>query len=95
MWLEDDGEDAAMLPCLPFRGCDVADGFLALAMGVCGAFCDLAVLCGIPSTFFFFLHSEIFAFFRDPMNLPVLLSRTTKYLIPIGKSCKGKKKCAL
>ena len=48
MWLEDDGEDAAMLPCLPFRGCDVADGFLALAMGVCGAFCDLAVLCGIP-----------------------------------------------
>ena len=76
MWLEDDGEDAAMLPCLPFRGCDVADGFLALAMGVCGAFCDLVVLCGIT---LFFLHSEVLAFFRDPMTLPVLLSRTSKY----------------
>ena len=52
MWLEDDGEDAAMLPCLPFRGCDVADGFLASAMGVCGAFCDLVVLCGIIPFFF-------------------------------------------
>ena len=51
MWLEDDDEYAAMLPYLPFRGCDVADGFLALAMGLCGAFCDLAVLCGIHSFF--------------------------------------------
>ena len=47
-----------MLPCLPFRGFDVADGVLALAMGVFGAFCHLAVLCGIPSSFFF-LHSEV------------------------------------
>ena len=79
MWLEDDDEDAAMLPCLPFRGCDVADGFLALAMGVFGFFCDLAVLCGIPSFFFLFGHSEVLAFFRDLKTLPVLLSRTSKF----------------
>ena len=27
----------------------------------------------------FFLHSEVLAFFRDPMTLPVLLNRTSKY----------------
>ena len=70
MWLEDDGEDAAMLPCLPFRGCDVADGFLALAMGVFGVFCDLAVLCGNPSFFFLSFWALgstcVFSRFEDP-----------------------------
>ena len=48
VWLEDEEEDAAMLPCLPFRGCGFEDGFLALAMGVCRVFADLAVLCEPP-----------------------------------------------
>ena len=61
MWLEDDGEDAAMLPCLHFRECGVADGFLALAMGVCEAFCDVVVLCGI--TLFFFFTRKFLRFF--------------------------------
>ena len=85
VWLEDDDEDAAKLPCLSFRWCDFADGFFGVSYGVCGAFSELAVICENGGVCWVFSdlavlcgktslsrHSEVLASFRNSRTLPAL-----------------------